>query len=323
VAQGAPGRVRVFGGELATDRPLPGLPVARTAGDGPFPFWELHTRDSDDTPVGHSPGLTPIGRLQYANGAVVTLAVHGSSSEIVVSDTGCFTLTNGDMRIAHLTPRAVDRAAVALDLIGVVLPYALHRDGAWCVHASAVETPGGVIAFVAPSGAGKSTLASACVTRGCALVADDVVVLRQRADGITVTPAGVPLRLHADTARAVGVASDEADDWGKVRVHGALAQRTSLLAAVYVLQPMRADVALTRAPRAPRAAALALLAHGKITALLGGDLGGDALSRCVTLAECAAVYDLAVPRDISQLGAVAAQVLAWHPDAVASTTVPG
>lgn len=312
VAHGAPGRVRVYGGFLATDRSLPGLPVAPNVGDGQLPFWDLHTHDTNGAPVGHSTGASLIGQLEYASGVSVSLGRRDDVAEIVVSDTGRFDLVAHGTRITHRAPAEVDRAAVALDLIGVVLPYALHRDGAWCVHASAVQTPAGAIAFVAARGTGKSTLATACVQAGCALVADDVVVLRQSAHGITVTPAGVPLRLRADTARAVHVAADSADVWGKVRVNGAVAHDTLPLAAIYLLQPMPADAAVSRVPRPTRAAALALLAYGKITALLGGEAGGEALSRCVELAHGAAVYDLAIPRDLARLHDVTARLLAWH-----------
>ena len=311
-AHGAPGRIRIFGGVLATDRSLPGLPVAPTSDDGQSVFWRLNTIDADTTAIAHTHGARMLGRLDYSNGAVVTLAMTAHGPEVLVSDTGRFTLSADGTQIAHLAPPHVDRSAIALDLIGVVLPVALHRDGAWCIHASAVQTTAGVIAFVAERGSGKSTLAAACVQTGCDLVADDVVVLRETDAGITVTPSGVPLRLHAATARAVGVASDDADDWGKVRVTGVVARGTLPLDAIYVLQSTGADGALERARRGPRAAALALLAHGKITTLLGGDSAGDALSRCVAMAQRAIVCDLAVPRDLSRLHAVAEQLLNWH-----------
>ncbi len=310
-ALGAPGRSRVFGGVLASDRPLPGLPVAPQLGDGQSAIWELRTTEPPLPSVTHSSGARPIGTLTYANGVVVTLAraEHGDA-EILISDTGRFTVA--DRVIVHVAPPHVDRDAVALDLIGVVLPYALHRDGAWCIHASAVQTPDGVIAFVAPSGTGKSTLALACMQAGCALVADDVVVLRESRDGITVTPSGVPLRLHADTARAVGATASGADAWGKVRVDGAMADVTLPLAAIYVLQSVGKDTVCAREARPTRAAALALLANGKITALLGKDVDGEVLTRCVSVAHRAAVYDLAVPRDLAQLGHVMDALLAWH-----------
>jgi hypothetical protein len=305
------GRVRVFGGILATDRSLPGLPVAAPVGDGQCAIRELRTRDADG-PIGLSDTVREIGHLAYANGIVVTLGACPTAAEIVITDTGRFTLDDAHQVITHTAPPDVDRSAVALDLIGVVLPYAFHREGAWCMHASAVQTPGGVIAFVAPRGTGKSTLAAACVQAGCALVADDVVVLRESSDGVTVTPSGVPLRLRAETARAVGVPSDDPDAWGKVRIAAAMAQDTLPLAAIYVLQPLASDAPVARAPRTGRAAALALLANGKITALLGGDAAGDALSRCAALAQQATVFDLAVPRDLPRLRDVVTQLVGWH-----------
>ena len=315
-AHGAPGRIRLFGGLLATDRSLPGLPVAAHAGDGQFVLWHLDTYESNAEDVAHSRTARVLGRIEYGNGAVVTLGETANGTEVLVSDTGRFTLSADGAQITHLAPPDVDRAAVALDLIGVVLPVALHRDGAWCLHASAVKTPAGVIGFVAERGTGKSTLAAACVRAGCTLVADDVVVLRESAAGIGVTPSGVPLRLHADTARAVGAASDDADNWGKVRIASDVAQHTLPLAAIYVLQATDALGDVQRVPRVTRAAALALLAHGKITALLGGDAAAEALSRCVSLAHRAAVYDFAVPRDLARLEEVTARLLSWHTEAV-------
>ena len=311
-AHGAPGRIRIFGEVLATDRSLPGLPVDPISGDGQSYFWHLETVDSVDAAIAHSDGARILGRLDYSSGVVVTLAMSATGPEVVISDTGRFSFSADGRRIAHLAPRHVDRAAVALDLIGVVLPVALHWSGAWCVHASAVQTPNGAIAFIAERGTGKSTLAAAFVKLNCSLVADDVVVLRETAAGITVTPSGVPLRLHATTARGVGVSADATDEWGKVRVASVLARGTLPLDAMYVLQAIDGAASLERLPRAPRAAALALLAHGKITPLLGGDAAGDALSRCVALAHRATVYDLAVPRNLARLGSVTSQLLQWH-----------
>lgn len=302
----------MFGGVLATDRVLPGLPVA-LPGDGQFPFWELTTLDAPHSAIGHSASVTPRGAQPYGNGVAVTLGLLGDdAAEIVIADTGRFTLDAAGRRIHHVAPAAVDRSAVALDMIGMILPFAMHRGGAWCVHASAVQTRGGAIAFVAPRGTGKSTLATACVQAGCPLVADDVVVLRRDADGVTVTPAGVPLRLRVGTAQQVGVSTGFADAWGKVRVDGPLATVASPLAAIYVLAPAPADAPVARATRPTRAAALALLANGKITELLGADPDGAALTRCVAIAHQVPAFDLAVPRAIGRLQDVTDALMAWH-----------
>lgn len=297
---------------LAADAALPGLPVAPLEGDGHLRVRTLHTVPASAAPVGHSPGATPAGRLAWPNDVVVTLAHGPQGDEVAITDTGRYTLSPDGDTITHLAPAGCDRAAVALDLIGVVLPLALHREGAWCLHASAVQLGGRVVAFVAARGTGKSTLAAACLGAGAALVADDVVVMRVDGDGVRVTPAGLPLRLREHTARDTGAVADAPDEWGKVRVHGTLATHDAPLDAVYVLSAAEPSSAVERAPRAPRAAALALLTHGKITELLGAAAAGDALTRCVQLAQAVPVYDLAVPRSIARLPEVVAALHGWH-----------
>ncbi len=307
----------MFGEVLAFDRPLPGLPVA-PAGDGQFAFWELHTTQSGDAPIGHSAGAVLTGRQPYANGVEVTLASGDAGPEIAISDTGRFAFAADGHVVFHAAPAGVDRDAVALDVIGVVLPFLLHRDGAWCLHASAVQTQRGVIAFIASPGTGKSTLALALVQRGCALVADDVVVLRVTAGDISVQPSGLPLRLRAETARAAGTAVQTVDAWGKVRVDSPAAQDALPLAAIYVLSPVATTAGVARASRTARAAALAMLANGKITELLGADSSGDALNRCVDIAQRVPVFDLAVPRDLARLRDVTDALLGWHDGAGAT-----
>ena len=85
----APERIRVFGEVLATDRTLPGLPVA-LPGDGHLPFWELRTDESVDIDGAHSAGLTSCGTQTYSNGVVASLAVARGGAEISISDTGRF-----------------------------------------------------------------------------------------------------------------------------------------------------------------------------------------------------------------------------------------
>ena len=302
----------MFGALLSADGVLPGLPVAPIASDGQLRLRTLCTVPAVAAPVGHSANVVPCGQLAWPNAVTVTLARGLDGDEIAVSDTGRFTLHRDSDTITHHAPPDCDRAAVALDLIGLVLPFALHRDGAWCVHASAVQVGDGVIAFVASRGTGKSTLAAACVQAGCALVADDVVVMRAHGASVTVTPSGVPVRLHERTARRLGADAGTIDEWGKVRIAGELATRDAPLTAIYILNAVLPDAAVERALRAARSAALSLLVNGKITELLGASGAGEALARCAAIAAAVPVYDLAVPRDLARVGAVTDALRAWH-----------
>jgi hypothetical protein len=77
-------------------------------------------------------------------------------------------------------------------LLGRILPNVGLERGYEALHASAVESPEGVVAVLAPSGMGKTTLATELMRRGWPLFADDVLVLRADADGLRAHP-GAPL----------------------------------------------------------------------------------------------------------------------------------
>ena len=108
----------------------------------------------------------------------------------------------------------LDRAAGALEcapsdpadlawqrvLLSRVLPNVSLAHGREALHASAVHSPHGVVAFAAPSGTGKSTLAGELVRRGWPLCADDVLVLDAGADGV-LAHSGTP---HATLAKGGG-----------------------------------------------------------------------------------------------------------------------
>src|SRR5207245_620438 len=74
-------------------------------------------------------------------------------------------------------------------LLSRVLPNVSLARGREALHASAVETPLGILAVAAPSGTGKSTLAGELMNRGWPLFADDVLVLSRGSGGVEAHPA--------------------------------------------------------------------------------------------------------------------------------------
>jgi hypothetical protein len=81
-----------------------------------------------------------------------------------------------------------------------VLPIALHVHGLEVLHASAVVTPQGVVAFCAESHGGKSTIAYACERRGHNVWADDAVAFHPSLAGADVVPLPFTLRLRAPSS---------------------------------------------------------------------------------------------------------------------------
>lgn len=91
-------------------------------------------------------------------------------------------------------------------LLTRVLPNVSLARGREVLHASAVETPLGVVALAAPSGAGKSTLAIELVRRGWPLFADDALVLDATGPSLLAHPSAPCTSLALDGPHAGAVA---------------------------------------------------------------------------------------------------------------------
>lgn len=79
----------------------------------------------------------------------------------------------------------------------------LLGDARLVLHASAVATPSGAMAFVGPPGIGKSTLAAALAVRGLPLITDDFLVIDQSGPTPVAIPSRVEPRLWPDSVEAI------------------------------------------------------------------------------------------------------------------------
>jgi hypothetical protein len=97
-------------------------------------------------------------------------------------------------------------------LVAQVLPFVAVMRGLEVLHASAVATGSGAVAFSGSSGSGKTSLALAMQRRGAALLADDVLALERGGEGLIAHPgapvAGVELG-EAERLRGDGVGLGE------------------------------------------------------------------------------------------------------------------
>ncbi len=77
-------------------------------------------------------------------------------------------------------------------LIAQVLPFAAVLRGLEAFHASGVVLDGEAVAIVGASGAGKTSLALQLASRGAGFLADDVLAVERRGEGLLVHP-GAPV----------------------------------------------------------------------------------------------------------------------------------
>jgi hypothetical protein len=84
-------------------------------------------------------------------------------------------------------------------LLDQVLPVVLSRSGRLVVHASAIATPVGAVAFAGSSGRGKSTLAASLALQGFPLMTDDCLLLEEAGSGLIATPSYPGARLWDDS----------------------------------------------------------------------------------------------------------------------------
>jgi hypothetical protein len=186
-----------------------------------------------------------------------------------------------------------------------VMPLVLGRMGRAVLHASAVATPDGAIAFAAESGRGKSTLAGAFVNRGASLLTDDCLLLHEADGAFYVVPSYPGLRLWPDVVPALGGGAADLQRVShyssKGRLQRALpfASQPIPLRRLYLLAESSEGISID--PLTPRDALIELVKSSYVLDVSDRralKLQFETLSRVA--ARCM-VYRLAYPRDLARL----------------------
>jgi hypothetical protein len=199
----------LFGLEISSDQPVPGLPIV-AAGTGPqaalhlqvtwgrLPSWcadgGLDAEPWYVSPFADTTGAPVLVATRERDGAFVRLRF-AEGAEFIVDAGGSAVWAQWS---APLT--AADAASY---LFGPVLAFVLRLRGVTCLHASAVAIGDRAVAIAGQEGSGKSTIAAALATAGHPALSDDLVALRMDGERCTVQP-GVPwLRPRHHGARLV------------------------------------------------------------------------------------------------------------------------
>lgn len=310
------------------------------AGRGTRPFWTLRTTGTPPA-LGRAELLGTDGAIP---GAEVSLYKFSGGYRLRYADTGSFDISSDGRDITWSPAPTSSLHAARLDIISQVLPLALYASGMLCLHGSAVALNGGAIGFLAPSFYGKSTLAMA-MTRagvGARILTDDALAVELHAP-VTAWPGVHSMRLWDDAARrimgdhagleSVGAYQLQRRDgkaWPTEPFRGTTVTSKQILSrlpedrlmfdrvtleAMYLLVPAEPD---PNSPAARRTvmpavrAAVSMVQHAKLGALLGKSEAQVLLDRAVRVANAVPVYKLAIVRDFDRIAEAVAQLCEWH-----------
>jgi hypothetical protein len=123
----------------------------------------------------------------------------------------CHVLPGARQVDVYVDPQADERALGFL-LLGRVSVFILHQHGYPTLHASAVVTTRGAVAFLGPPTQGKSTMAAAFLSRGATFLTDDVLPLHLRADGVYGIPSPPLMKVWQPAADGTLRLSEELPD---------------------------------------------------------------------------------------------------------------
>ena len=260
-------RYAMYGLGVASEVELPFTPLAEPGGDAPDLVVSRRA----------GPPPPPDGPLIAAQ----PCAVHGTDFEVRRGPGGTW-LWHRAIGTCHLHPDlrhidaypdgAADARAVALLVAGPAVIAALQQRGRPILHAGAVLTARGAVAFLGPHGQGKSTMAAAFLRRGATLLTDDALPLLEREGAVYGAP-GLPLmKVWPGTAEHALALPDDlpnllaATEKKLLALEGRYpyAGRPERLAAVYLLERYDPGVAGEEAIELRR-----LSPRDGLTALLG------------------------------------------------------
>jgi hypothetical protein len=305
---------QIFGGSLRSDLDFPILPPAPA---GAATTWTLHTTPAPAPECAAVPSIIE----QLGESLSVSVARTSDGLRVVYTDTGAFDVTRDGRTITWYRPSDADEGNARLDIVGTLLPFALHLTDRLVLHGSSVAFEGGAVAFLAPSGTGKSTLAMGLTMAGARFLSDDAVPVRIAGDGAIAAP-GVPSpRFREDSFARFSemLPADAIPSSGKLSLSERLGDdlvetRETPLSAVYVLCPVPAGdgAGAARTAMPPIAATMALVQNAKLAKLLWGEEAERLLHLVAEVSRRVPVWTLDVPRDLDLLPGVVERLLEWH-----------
>jgi hypothetical protein len=245
-----------FGLEVSSDFPLPG---AAPGGDPAAADLALWLVPQDE--------LVPLMRearvlrLLHAFDGCAYAMLEGPQGDhlLLYGHRGAMHLS-ADRTVLRCAPSTVDDPHWQRVLLDTVLWTVSLLTGFELLHASAVDTAAGVVAFSAVSGGGKSSLAAEYLRRGAAFFSDDIVALDDSGDRVSAHPGPAVMNVpgRVDPAEVGGTVIAEIGDERWVEVAAPALGSRPLAAIVLVDRAPGHEAACTRID----GTTLDLLPHG-------------------------------------------------------------
>jgi hypothetical protein len=304
-----------FGLVVSSNVPLPGLP--EVVGKRPDCVLEVRPGPIKERSIGRRHAL------RLPNGAI-SLIIGRCGSGFLVRFPGLavFVISRDGQKVRCAPRRGTRSRVVAHLFLAQVLPLALSQRGRLVLHASAVATQHGAVAFLGAAGQGKSTLSASFVRRSFPLLADDGLLLVEDGTMLAGVPSYPEIRLWPDVLAVLGDRGLEVHDVA----HRTGKKRLTIDRGPWMFSrepvPVRRLYVLGRAPAAARARAVTITALTPREAFIELvkhtyrlDLDDhtrlrdefDSISRIA--ARPSLVYRLAFRRDLSRLPLVQAAIL--------------
>jgi hypothetical protein len=187
----------MFGQRILSEFELPIAPAPSSPG-GP-PAWTFRRGKGHGTPPAAS---RLVAELRCHPECDVVLRRHDDGHGTWLWNRAIATchIASETRSVDVYTEPGCDDRALGLLLAGQVAVHVLHRLGLPSLHASAVLTARGAIAFLGAKGQGKSTMAMYFLSRGAALLTDDALALDASGRRIHALPGPPMMKVWPETA---------------------------------------------------------------------------------------------------------------------------
>jgi hypothetical protein len=306
-------KYHAYGLVFSSDLPLPELAVADTS---VVPASLAVSLRSDPVREDGWRWLQP--RPAKTEGPWLAVAKREGRHRLLFDGDADFVVAADDAAVVAHAPTPAALEAVRRRLVDQVIPLVMSHLGRFVLHASAVATPHGAVAFIGAAGAGKSTLSASFGLRGVPVIADDAVFVEKEGGAWLAIPAYAGVRVWPDVLPALAAAgtsagarrSGDVDSADKRRLTSGDGVRFATMPMhirrVYVLDtgPVRIE-RLTR-----RDAVMALLGHTFVLDISDRRRLAGTFSRVAAASEALDVRRLTYPRDLDALPHASDAVLA-------------